>query len=420
MPTWNLWHGDNREMLRETPDNSIDSGVMDPPYEIAFMSKKWDATGIAFDITFWKEVYRVLKPGAHLVAFSGTRTYHRMVCAIEDAGFEIRDQLAWVYGQGFPKSLDVSKAIDKAAGAERSVVGSKIGLPGYTLSVSKGGEVFGGFASKTAEHRLKETQITAPSTDAAKQWQGWGTALKPAQEPIVLARKPLAEGTVAANVLTHGVGAMNIDGCRVATNGEAVPINRLESWSGFGQEVRPEYKQTLSTQGRFPANLIHDGSSDVLAAFPDAPGQLVDVSTTAPSEKTSLVYGRMKRASESGDRRLDSGSAARFFPCCPFTDAERLLYHAKANKKDRNGSKHPTVKPVALMRWLCRLVTPPGGMVLDAFAGSGTTGEAALLEGFNVTLAEQEAEYAADIEQRLKGFVKKADKAPMRWHFSEE
>lgn len=311
-----------------------------------FMGLAWDSDIPAVEV--WAECLRVLKPGGHLLAFAGTRTQHRMACRIEDAGFELRDMIAWVYGSGFPKSKNLRG-----------------------------------------------------------DWQGWGTALKPALEPITVARKPLI-GTVAANVLAHGTGALNIDGCRVG-----------------------------GVDGRWPANLIHDGSPEVIAAFPDAPGQMADISTTAPSLKTSNVYGRMSREGEAssdsdnagvvgfkmkpGSRRLDAGSAARFFYC------------AKASRKDRNDgcehmerkplhwssgaanpgsfqsegtdkssqNNHPTVKPTDLMAYLCRLVTRPGGVVLDPFMGSGSTGKACMREGFEFIGIEREVPYLEIAEARI-------------------
>lgn len=312
-------------------DDSIDAIVTDPPYGLRFMGKKWD-----YDVPSvekWAECLRVLKPGGHMLAFGGSRTYHRLVCNVEDAGFEVRDQVLWVYGSGFPKS--------------------------------RNGE-----------------------------WGG--TALKPAIEPIVLARKPFS-GTVKDNWRKWGTGALNIDGCRIATdenlNGGAYAKNATPRDQMWGAEAGNSYVrggagEFVQPAGRWPANLIHDGSDEVLAAFPQAAGQQAPVSGTAPSDKTSNVYGRMKRQGEAsadsdntgvvgfkmkpGMRRLDSGSAARFFYC------------AKASKSDRGpGNKHETVKPTDLMRYLCRLVTPPGGLVLDPFMGSGSTGVAAILEGFD-------------------------------------
>lgn len=398
--------GDCRDVLRTLPDASVDSIVTDPPYELGFMGKGWDRTGIANDPAMWAECLRVLKPGGHLLAFSGTRTYHRMVCAIEDAGFEIRDQIGWAYGSGFPKSLDVSKAIDKAAGAERERVAPR-SIIGHQRNI--------GNRRPYMDDPNHTTVSDVPATAAAAAWQGWGTALKPAWEPICVARKPLV-GTVAANVLAHGTGALNIDGCRVPTdddlNGGAYSAERKPSeseWVKHGGTIHNSTgRDYVQPVGRWPANLIHDGSDEVLAAFPNAPGQQADESRTAPSSKTSNVYGRMNRVGEPsadsdnegavgfkmkpGARRLDSGSAARFFYC------------AKADKDDRGeGNTHPTVKPAALMQYLCRLVTPPGGTVLDPFAGSGSTLLAADREGFHAIGIELNPEYADMARRRIHG-----------------
>jgi site-specific DNA-methyltransferase (adenine-specific) len=302
-------------MLKTLPDGSVDAVVTDPPYGLSFMGKKWDYDVPSVEV--WAECLRVLKPGGHLLAFAGTRTQHRMAVRIEDAGFEIRDMIAYVYGSGFPKSLDVSKAIDKAAGAEREVVGQRKKLQSYGADVN---DVYGGGPDKGGVQL-----ITAPATPAAQQWAGWGTALKPALEPITVARKPLI-GTVASNVLEHGTGAINVDGCRVD----------VERW---------------------PANLLHDGSEEV--------------------------------------DRLMPGGEARFF------------YTAKASKDDRDdGNTHPTVKPTDLMRYLCRLVTQPGGTVLDPFMGSGSTGKAAVLEGFKFIGIERDPSYFEIAKARI-GAVEK-------------
>lgn len=349
----------------------FDSCVTDPPYHLTsgsgkggFMGKAWDGGGVAFSVDTWRAVYNALKPGAHLVAFSGTRTYHRMVCAIEDAGFEIRDQLAWVYGSGFPKSLDVSKALDKAAGAEREVIGTA--RAGIGRASRGGGDLIGSVCFE----ELKNTPITAPATDAARLWQGYGTALKPAQEPIVLARKPLI-GTVAANVMAHGTGALNVDGCRVE-HSEACKMMAPQSEPG----------------GRWPANVLHDGSDEVVAGFPVQNGA---VGMTQHGSGTNSIYGAFERSelSVGGGGTKDSGSAARFF------------YSAKAGPLDRIGTSHATVKPVDLMRWLARLVTPKGGHILEPFAGSGTTGIAAMAEGFDCTMIELLPDHCADIERKL-------------------
>jgi DNA modification methylase len=343
-----LYAGECRRVLKELPANSVDAIVTDPPYELGFMGRHWDSSGVAFQRETWAAIARVLKPGGHLVAFSGTRTYHRMAVAIEDAGFEVRDQLAWVYGSGFPKSMDISKAIDKAAGATREVVGVHRTHGG---GKEKSGSMMGLLG------RSSELPLTAPATDAAQQWAGWGTALKPAWEPICFARKPLSEGTVAANVLRWGTGGLNIDATRIATG------------------------------GRFPANLAHDGSEGVLAGFPETKSGSIAPHHTRTTSKTKNAYGA--RAALQEETFGDAGSAARFF------------YTAKADDLDRAFSEHPTVKPVSLMRWLVRMVTPPGGRVLDPFSGSGTTGHAALLEGFCATMIEREAQYQADIARRM-------------------
>lgn len=621
-----LHTGDARERLKDIPDNSVDSCVTDPPYALVsiverfgkegaapvdagkhgayarasagFMGKEWDTGETAFDPAFWREVYRVLKPGAHLAAFGGTRSYHRLACAIEDAGFEIRDQIAWVYGSGFPKSHDVSKGIDRAAGATREVVGDKLDRPGYHLNGHDGGEAFGsGLSSSTPDTRLKSAQITAPATPESAQWSGWGTALKPSQEniciaskpytneqefliigstllqlwsrlwlmlsakdaeslstlnpsacgadvsafaqwsaeqpsstraalcdqmdmslfesalisslntvsswsatwaglstlgsmsiietelrptidlrtlrlclsritpesiiaahesgvwlnacadsaanlfnaaamklsatltlsvaasasdldairfpavdekiglePICLARKPLI-GTVAANVLQHGTGAINVDGCRISTDGPSPSIDRRKGNVNFLSQrsakdaeadgkienrSSPEaYKAQRAGEelGRFPANLVHDGSPEVLAAFPDSTS---GTGAVKRSESNSASIGAESRPV--GTVMIshgDSGSAARFF------------YTAKADADDRLGFNHPTVKPVDLMQWLVRLVTPKGGLVLDPFAGTGTTGEAAYREKFNAILIERDEGYQGFIRQRM-------------------
>jgi site-specific DNA-methyltransferase (adenine-specific) len=352
--------GDMRKRLRDLPDASVDSCVCDPPYHLTsivkrfggenakevragvynrstkgFMGQSWDGGDVAFQPETWAEVLRVLKPGAHLVAFSGTRTYHRMVCAIEDAGFEIRDQLAWCYGSGFPKSHN---------------------QPG-----------------------------------------GWGTALKPAWEPICLARKPLI-GTVAANVLEHGTGALNIDGCRVGFASEAdketaKPAGKTLKHTGWNQSSELINTKPVHDLGRWPANIIHDGSEEVLAGFPETESGVMRAGTrrAAQDGPGSVCYGTYGGNATNGDTFGDSGSAARFFYCAKATTGER-----------GEGNNHPTVKPVDLMRWLCRLVTPKGGTVLDPFMGSGSTMIAADAEQFNGIGCELSPEYAAIAEKRIR------------------
>ena len=408
--TFNIHIGDNQLILPTLPDNSVDSIVTDPPYELGFMGKTWDATGIAYNVEMWRECLRVLKPGGHLLAFSGSRTYHRMAVAIEDAGFQIRDQIMWVYGSGFPKSLNISKAIDKAASVEREVIGEN---PNHRPISGVGYEGVYAGSNTGAPH------LTAPATAEAEVWDGWGTALKPAHEPIVLARKPL-DGTVANNVLTHGVGGINIDGCRVESQDSFG--GGTKGTSGFAAGYEHDGWVAGSSLGRFPANFIHDGSDEVLQLFPDTKSTK---SMRGIGLSSSNVYGQGDKQFDTMRGHDDSGSAARFFYC------------AKANKKDRNegleaftpriineitppGTKgsqspragagrngatlnyHPTVKPTDLMRYLCRLVTPPNGTVLDPFTGSGSTGKAALLEGFNFIGIEQSEEYAAIAQARIE------------------
>lgn len=365
-----LIEGDSAEIVRELADNSIDSCVTDPPYALVsiqkrfansprsertentenpygrtgrgFMGQRWDTGDVAFDPDFWSEVWRVLKPGGHVLAFGGTRTYHRLACAVEDAGFEIRDQIGWCYGSGFPKSHN--------------------------------------------QHG---------------DWEGWGTALKPAWEPIVVARKPL-DGTVAENLLRWGVGALNIDGCRV--NGvkdtpasprraaQNATFGDLSKDPGTGSGWDPNV-------GRWPANLMHDGSEEVLSAFPIAPGQIAKASSS-DTRKTQNVYGVMNRGSDGSEPRDTGGSAARFFYCAKASAADRQ--EGVPRKPDgKPGNDHPTIKPTPLMQYLCRLVTPPGGTVLDPFMGSGSTGRGAVLEGFGFIGIEREAAYFDIADARI-------------------
>ena len=373
--------GDCLDVLRTFPKASIDSIVTDPPYGLSFMGKRWDYDVPSVEI--WAECLRVLKPGGHLLAFAGTRTQHRMAVRIEDAGFEIRDMIAWVYGSGFPKSLDVSKAIDKATGAEREVVGSRVA-----------DDIRG------EQHVI---EITAPATPEAQQWAGWGTALKPALEPITMARKPLP-GTVAANVLEHGTGALNVDGCRVGTETVSThsrgsngafpkrPGETSAEESGRKQDQRAGLDQS-ERSGRWPANLIHDGSDEVVGLFPEANSARVGNPNNPHRgiNHTATSYGQGDGKTTHDYR--DTGSAARFFYC------------AKTSKRERGeGNNHPTVKPTALMQYLCRLVTPSGGTVLDPFMGSGSTGLAATAENFNFIGIERDPAYL-DIARRRLGIT---------------
>lgn len=377
--------GDCLGVMRTLPDNSVDSIVTDPPYGLNFMGNKWDCDVPGIDV--WAECLRVLKPGGHLLAFSGTRTQHRMACRIEDAGFEIRDMIAWVYGSGFPKSMDISKAIDKAAGKVRDVVGLAVRCDGRVPELEPGNSANKGYGGGFSGSR----KITAPATESARQWQGWGTALKPALEPITMARKPFA-CTVADNVMIHGTGALNIDWCRVpAPDGKPVYVHnridreRVRSSYDTGGSNRPG---ETSTEGRWPANLIHDGSTEVVSIFPDTAsggyppegGQRSQVATYgAPTAR-----GEQKFTS-------NEGTAARFF------------YSAKASNDDRdNGNHHPTVKPTDLMHYLLRLVTPPGGISLDPYMGSGSTGKAASIGQFRFIGIERDPDYFAIACDRIK------------------
>lgn len=432
-------------MLPTLSNNSIDAIVTDPPYELGFMGKKWDSSGIAYSVELWTECLRVLKPGGHLLSFGGTRTWHRVAVAIEDAGFEIRDNMAWLYGSGFPKSLDVSKAIDKGAGAERAKVktfhstNSSAGQ-GQSQNVDPRPWVIQAQKDGFHEHDGPE-----PITPEAKQWQGWGTALKPAHEPIVVARKPLI-GTVAENVLTHGTGGLNIDGSRIEAEDQA----QLEkNWDRLQSIAAEEGRNAMSgglkaidlsdrkAQGRWPANILLD---EYTAELLDKQSGTLKSGTVKPyvRDKSTVNVdfnaGLNKNAFE---RTGDSGGASRFF------------YVAKASKRDRNegleelepqktvwqkndsvysqgrnpntgeqtGNEiaprqnfHPTVKPTDLMRYLIKLVTPPGGIVLDPFTGSGSTGKAAILEGFDFIGIELTEEYLPIIKSRLKWAIENNNK----------
>jgi len=371
-----LLHGDCLKVLPTLPDNSIDSIVTDPPYGLSaarnsgkkskggFMGKKWDYDVPA--VAIWQECLRVLKPGGHLLCFASTRTQHRMAINIEDAGFEVRDLISWIYGSGFPKNHNISKAIDKAAGATREVIERRRVKGGGTEQYNRANADVRGYRPDGYQKGENILDITAPATDAAKIFSGWGTALKPAMELITLARKPFT-GTVAANVLEHGTGGINIDGCRVSYTNEADKASatpqgactaKVGALAGGTQNERTRSDfERPEQKGRFPANITFD-----------------EEAAAALDEQT--------------------GGASRFFYC------------SKASKKDRTENKtienkHPTVKPTRLMQYLCRLVTPVNGIVLDPFAGSGTTGKAARLEGFNFIGIELEEEYYKTAQRRL-------------------
>lgn len=413
--SYTIHHGDCLEILKTLPDNSIDSIITDPPYGLSFMGKKWDYDVPSEDI--WRECLRVLKPGGHLLAFAGTRTQHRMAVRIEDAGFEIRDMIAWVYGSGFPKSLDVSKAIDKAAGAEREKI--RVVPRPETSGTMAGSSDTRPWIEKSREVGYHEVDGNTPVTDSAKQWHGWGTALKPALEPITVARKPFAS-TVADNVLQHGTGVLNVDGCRVEGAPPSVPQPEFNSPTGrtYGMKTGEGRNGKMSqASGRWPANLIHDGSEEVVELFPATGPARQGVrdpnGTMGYHGGASGLPGIVRGHNDNG------GSAARFFYCAKASKADRdegcegLEERARPpigsgiggqpnQQKENNRNHHPTVKPTDLMRYLCRLVTPPGGVVLDPFAGSGSTGKAAVTEDFNFIGIEREAEYIPIIHGRIK------------------
>ena len=446
MRRYTLHAGDCRDVMRDYPADHFDSIVSDPPYGLSFMGKGWDR-GVPGE-EFWREALRVAKPGAHLLAFGGSRTFHRLTVAIEDAGWEIRDVVCWLYGSGFPKSLDVSKAIDRAAGAEREVVGPsrhnvaarfKMGAPDFEHDHGKYSAVV-------------HAPVTAPATADAQQWSGWGTALKPAWEPVIVARKPLV-GTVAANVTQYGTGAINIDGCRIGIDptdkwAQGVTFVNSSEWAPGSPPTRGDVTAKAHAAGRWPANVMHDGSDEVVAGFP----------TTGSSGDGSprLAYGiggTGSGAYHGGGKGAmvgtygDSGSAARFFYCAKASRTDReegcdhlpgYQGHEVVERKEgsaglnspRAGAGrtitdvrefggaqhtadvqlaknfHPTVKPTDLMRYLARLVTPPDGLLLDPFMGSGSTGKGALLEGFrfvgidldpaHVAIAEARCQFAVD------------------------
>lgn len=366
--------GDCLNSMKQLPDNSVDSIVTDPPYGLSFMGKKWDYEVPSIEI--WKECLRVLKPGGHLLSFGGTRTFHRLVVNIEDAGFEIRDCIQWLYGSGFPKSTDVSKRIDKEAGAEREVTGTKDVGPDM-----RGGN-FGNDEGRMVAN------ITAPSTDSAKQWQGWGTALKPANEPICVARKPLEKGlTVAQNVQKYGTGAINIDASRIEGKLEGDP-NRFNRTKGGEFVAKFDTAPVVRAEGRWPANIILD--EEAAMALDEQSGISKSVGSVRKN-KASDSIGTFKTADRETLGHSDSGGASRFF------------YVAKSSKRERGeGNAHPTVKPIKLMEYLIKLVTPPNGTTLDPFMGSGTTGVAAKQLGFDFIGCEMSENYFDIAKQRIE------------------
>jgi DNA modification methylase len=361
-----VYLGDCLEEMKKIPDGSVDLVLTDPPYELGFMGKSWDSTGIANNVDVWKECLRVLKPGGYLLSFGGTRTYHRMASAIEDAGFEVRDMIEWIYGSGFPKSLNIGKAINKIDGVEFDEIPAS-GV-GFMNAEGEGG------------YNVTKNQLIqkGESSERAKEWEGWGTALKPAHEPICMARKPLSEKTVAENVLKYGCGGINIDESRVETSDDLSLRYKSSFQEGNSQFVsetatgsgkRMELEEPEGTKlGRFPANLIHDNSEEVRECFPE----------TNPSKKAARG-GTNPNPMDWGNGRTDGGiekghddnggNASRFF--------KSIIYQAKASKSDRgDGNIHATVKPTALMEYLVTMASRDGATILDPFMGSGTTGVA--------------------------------------------
>jgi DNA modification methylase len=376
-------NGNNIEELKKFNDNYFDSIVTDPPYEIGFMGKGWDASGIANNPEMWSECLRVLKPGGYLLSFSATRTYHRMAVAIEDAGFEIRDMIEWVYGSGFPKSLNIGKAVDKLNGIEIEKIGN--GERETTNAMGNGlknrcnvcGKPF--FSGNPCQ--------CDRSYKAQNEYQGKGTALKPAHEPICMARKPLAEKTVAENCLKWGTGGINIDESRVGT--DKITIN------GGGAT----WKEVNTTHtGRFPANLIHDNSEEVRECFPTTTsGYTASHHKQSIRSKDGIIINDNKfKTLPSRLQQLDTGNASRFF--------KSIIYQAKASKSERGtANSHPTVKPVALMEYLIKMVTPTNGIVLDPFMGSGSTGVACVLNDFEFVGIDLDKDYCEIARARIEG-----------------
>lgn len=431
-----LYQGDCVETMRTLPDNSVDSIVTDPPYELGFMNKSWDSTGIANNVEMWKECLRVLKPGGHLLSFGGTRTYHRMACAIEDAGFEIRDQMQWLYGSGFPKSMNIGKAIDKQLGHTPIDIGES---PNWRES-KRNREQFG----KMEVRGENAGRITIPASPQAEEWEGWGTCLKPANEPICLARKPISEKTIAENVLKWGTGGLNIDACRIPTNPDVDDMLRnvtrqkrvtetREDGSGFKNENN--HLTGVREDGRFPANIILDEEAGEILDEQSGMSKSTGGQTNNALRSNQRIYGKGVDKIELRDPGFgDTGGASRFFYCAKTSKSERNAGLNGMDKKTagslnfRNPSAsgrsedapsvaamggltkaqenyHPTVKPVKLMEYLVKLITPPCGTVLDPFMGSGSTGIAAKNLGFKFIGIEMDEGYCGIAEKRI-AFVK--------------
>jgi len=388
-----LFLGNNIEILKTIESNSVDSIVTDPPYGISFMNHKWDYSIPSIEV--WKEVFRVLKPGGHAIVCCGTRTQHRMTVNLEDAGFEIRDIIAWVYGSGFPKGYNVCKAIEAT---------EKYGKSGTrTLrQVEQDGdgeeyELKGKNNGILGENRTYKRKKYTPS-GKAKDWEGWGTALKPAMELWTLCRKPISEKTVAENILKWGTGGINIDGCRIPLENESPPKGSgkrvFKSNKFTNEKIYGDNKET-SPLGRFPANFIHDGSEEVEEQFPNTKSGKDCIRTKVGN---FLEHGGLGKPGDIQTTYGDEGSASRFFYCAKASNSE------KNQGLEHQNNIHPTVKPVTLMKYLCRLITPRNGTILDPFMGTGTTGIGAKLEQFHFIGIEKEEDFFHIAEERIANF----------------
>lgn len=410
-----LHHGDCLDVLKTLPENSVDSIITDPPYGLSkapdmaevlthwlngddyehkgngFMGKSWDS--FVPGPSVWRECFRVLKPGGHLLSFFGARTYDLGTIAIRLAGFEIRDQIMWVYGSGFPKSHNISKAIDKGQGVEPTIVGhSSNGIMGGSGEFTSGNPHSAGYKS--------EFDLTVPTSELAKEWEGWGTALKPAHEPICMARKPFS-GQVAANVIKHGTGAINIDACRIGNETRFNPPSHNKPGGNslhMSVSGMPEGAEGSEVSGRWPANFCHDGSFTVTKHFP----QSSSTGNRSEESRNAKVSGTKFLMDNHQSREYtDSGSVARYFYCAKTSKIDREE-GVSSFSDSRSKNNHPTVKPTSLMAWLCLLVTPPGGTILDPFMGSGSTGKAAAIHDFDFIGIEKEADYLSIARQRIE------------------
>jgi DNA modification methylase len=415
-------HADIKDWASNYDGPLFDGILCDPPYELGFMGKSWDSSGIAFDTEMWADLFKLVKPGGHLLAFSGSRTYHRMAVAIEDAGFEIRDMIEWVYGSGFPKSLNIGKAVDKIQGNEREVTGDN---PNFRPVSGKEGYL--------GQSNFRQTDGMSVQTKGTSPYEGYGTALKPAHEPCVLARKPLI-GTVANNVLKHGTGGLNIDGTRVGVGAKKWSEPKGGIWNDSVDNGATLQDNPL---GRFPANLIHDGSDEVESVFPNSKSSN-SVRKNKNNTGNGLTHGLMSPVDSYGFS--DSGSASRFFYTAKASKSERNAglegfdnhkpmyeshrpnyentkgietpYAGAGRTGNANQNHHPTVKPLSLTKYLATLIKPPtGGRLLVPFSGSGSEMIGALQAGWEyVEGVELTEEYIPIAEARIKYWLGKMDK----------